>query len=290
MTLPVTLMNYTLADATQVMEDLLYLDGNAGGSYTGTATISVGGISSGTSFTAASLQTMMAALLSPYAAPAFTAFGISGVSNPMEVGSSFGPSVTFTWSTSNSSNVTANSINLYDTTLSTTIATGLANTGSSAQTLPGAITRTSAGTHVFGIQGTNTNSATFSGSLTFNWLWSLYYGASSNVTLTGTQIVALASSTLATGYVGTFVESGSGYKYLCLADAVGSQINSVKDQSTGFNVPMATISDNAAYSNVDGGGFSYALVSTTNAQGVTGNVRVYRSKNLLGGALTMVVT
>ena len=287
MTLPVTLMNFTLADATHVMADLNYLDQNGGGTYTGTATLSVGGISAGTVFTAASMQAMWAALLSPYAAPGFTSYGISGVSNSLEVGASFGPSVTFTWSTSNSGNVTANSIGLSDVTLSTTIATGLANTGSYAATLGAAVTRTTAGNHVFGISGTNSNSGTFSGSGTFNWYWTLYYGGSANATLTAAQLLALGSSNLATGYAGTYAVSSAGYKYLCLADAAGSQINSIKDQSTGFSVPMATASP---YTNVDGGGFNYALVSVTNAHGVTANVRVYRTLNSLGGALTVVVT
>jgi len=70
----------------------------------------------------------------------------------------------------------------------------------------------------------------------------------------------------------------------------GGQLNFVKDQLTGFNVPMATVSDHAAYSNVDGGGFSYALVSFTNAYSVVTNYRVYRTKNSLGGAVTLVVT
>ena len=284
MTLPITLMNFTLADATQVMTDLNYLDMNGGGSYTGTATISVGGISAGTVFTAQALQAMFTALLSPYAAPGFTSFNISGVSAAVEVGLSFGPSVTFNWSTSNSANVAANTINLTDVTLSTTIATGLANTGSSAQVLAGAVTRATAGTHVFGIAGTNSIAGTFSGTLTIGWFWTLYYGPSTNATLTGAQIFALASSNLASGYAGTYVETAAGYKYICLADAIGGQINSVKDQSTGFNVPMAT------GTNTDGGGFGYNLVSVTNAQGIAGNVRTYRTLNNLGGAVTLVVT
>lgn len=288
MTLPITLMNFTLADAVQVMVDLNYLDTNA--SYSGTSSVNVGGISAGTVFAAQSLQQMMTALLAaPYASPAFTAFAITGVATSVEVGLSFGPSATFTWSTSNSGNVTTNSIGITDTTLSTTITSGQPNTGSFAATLAGAVTRTTAGTHVFGINGTNTNSVTFNGSLTISWLWTLYYGPSTNVTLTGAQILALASTALQ-GYPGTYVETAAGFKYLCLADAAGGQINSVKDQSTGFNVPMATSADNAAYSNVDGGGFSYALVSVTNAHSVTTNVRVYRSTNNLGGAVTLVVT
>jgi hypothetical protein len=53
---------------------------------------------------------------------------------------------------------------------------------------------------------------------------------------------------------------------------------------------MATVADDPAYSNVDGGGTSYALVSVTNVNGVTTNYRVYRTANSLGGAITLIVT
>lgn len=262
-----------------------------GSVYTGTAAVSVGGITLGTAFSAQNLQQMFTALLAPpYAAPAFTSFAITGVATSIEVGTSFGPGVTFTWSTSNPANILPNTIGITDTTLSTTIATAQPNSGSYVATLAGAITNTSAATHSFGISAQNNIPATFTGALTIAWQWTLYYGANANPTLANTDILALASTVLAAGYAGTYVESGAGFKYLCLADAAGGQINSVKDQSTGFNVPMATSSDNAAYSNVDGGGFSYALVSVTNAQSVTTNVRVYRSTNSLGGAVTLLVT
>lgn len=265
--------------------------GGGGGSYTGTATVTVGGISSGQSFAAQSLQQMFDDLIAPYAAPAFSSFSISGLAAQLEVGASFGAGVTFLWGTTNSGNVGANNIVLTDTTLGTTIASGLANSGSSAQTLAGgAVTRTTAGTHVFGIAGTNTHAGGFSRSLTVPWLWRMYYGVQAAATLSGAQAVALASSQLASGYAGTFAMGAGGFKYIVLADAVGGQINSVKDLATGFNVPMATSTDNAVFSNVDGGGFSYALVTGTNAQGVATSLRYYRTKNTLGAALTVVAT
>lgn len=222
-----------------------------------------------------------------YAAPAFTSFGLT--TTPREVGSSYGMTATATWGTSNSGNVAANTINITDTTTSTVLATGLANSGSSVVTT-GTVTRTTAGTHSYSIQGTNTHAATFSAALNIQWQWKKYYGTSTNVTLTGTQTLALVSSDLTGVYPGVYSFAAGGYKYICLADTAGGQLTTVKDQGTGFNVPMATVTDNAAYSHVDGGGFSYALTSVTNAFSVTTNVRQYRTKNILGGAIVIVTT
>jgi hypothetical protein len=197
--------------------------------------------------------------------------------------------VTFTWSTSNPSNINPNSLSLLDLTGGPTLASGLANDGSEPIVMGGPITKVTATSHSFRITGVNTQSGGFNRDLTFSWRWRMFYGVSANVTLTEAQIEALAGTQLATGIAGTYSTGAGGYKYICTVHAMGGQINSVKDQLTGFDAPMATAADNAAYSNVDGGGFSYALVAGTNAFGVAVQYRVYRTKNFLGGAVTLVV-
>lgn len=271
--------------------------GGSGGGGTVTYTnpaavpVTVGGITAGTTFASAqTMQQMWDALLYPYQSPAFTSFSLSGVSSTVEVGYTLGAPVTFLWATSNSGNVNTNSINLTDVTLSTILLSGTANDGTQAVTLPASIQNVVAASHTFGINGTNTQSSTFSRNATISWQWRLHYGTNTNPTLTGSDISALASSNLATGYAGTYSYAAGGYKYISFANAAGGQINLVRDQLTGFNVPLATVTDNAAYSNVDGGGSSYALVSHTNANGVTTNYRVYRTTNSLGGSVTLVVT
>lgn len=246
-------------------------------------TIAVGGIPIGTAFPVAqTMQEMWQAALYPYLNPAFASFGISGVSSPLEVGASFGPNVTFTWSTNNGQNVQANSIAISDA--GTPIATGLANSGSHALTLGSAVTRSTSGTHQYGVSGENTESANFSTTVTYQWQWRVYFGTNTSSDLVAAQILALAGSRLANGYAGTYALSSGGYKFICFADAGAGQLNSVKDQATGFNVPMAP------GSHTDGGSFGYELVSVTNVQGITTNVRVYHTLNLLGGAITLVVT
>ncbi len=224
-----------------------------------------------------------------FVAPTFTAFAISGQTTPLEVGATIAAgSKTFTWSISNSTSVKPSSISIVDTTATTTLATGLANTGSDAITIT-AITNTVAASQVWTINALDTQNATFSDTYTVRWYWRVYAGTSANLTLTANQIKALTdSAALQSGFAGTYSFSAGDYKYFCYPDALGSVANFV-DANTGFPISMATVSDNAAYSHT-ANGWSYALVSVTNAQSVATNYRVYRSQYPLGGTLSVRVT
>lgn len=267
--------------------------GGGGGTYTNASAVptTVGGIAAGTTFpTPQTMQEMWDALLYPYQLPAFSSFTISGQSTSVEVGYTIPAAVTFLWGTTNSSNVNPNSIDIRDTTAAIDLVLGTANDGTQAVTMPGSIQKTSATSHGFSVAGVNTHSGAFSRTLTFTWFWRRHYGTNVAATLTGADIGALASSGLATGYAGAYTYAAGGYKYLCFSDAAGGGLVSVKDASTGFSMPMVTVAGDAAYSNVDSGGFYYALVSRTNAYGITVNYRVYRTLNVLGGAVTLNVT
>lgn len=225
-----------------------------------------------------------------YAAPAFTAFAITGVSSPMEVGASISAgSYTFTWSTSNSANVAANSISITDVTGSTILASGLANTGSHAITL-GTITETDAATYLWRIAGVNTQSGSFTRDYSVTWLWRVYAGTNASATLTANQIKALSdSSNLQAAFSGTYTYADAlGYKYFSYPDEMGS-VSSFVDANTGFPVDIATVSDNAAYSNLANGWY-YALVSVTNANGAATNYRVYRTTYSFSGSFSMRVS
>jgi hypothetical protein len=268
--------------------------GGAGGTYVNTNLMPspVGGYPAGTSFpTPKTWQEMFDGLLYPYTAPTFTSFQDSGVPNPLEVGATIAAAATFTWGTSTPSNITPNSISIQDLTRAVTLGSGLPNSGSFAVTMPGGpIQYVTAASHSFRINGVDVQSNPFNRTATYVWQWRKYWGQSGAGVPSGAQITGLANSALSTSYAGTYVMGAGGFKFICQADAAGGQINLVKDQLTGFNVPMATVADDPAYSNVDGGGTSYALVSVTNVNGVTTNYRVYRTANSLGGAITLIVT
>ncbi len=222
--------------------------------------------------------------------PAFTSFGITGQTTPIEVGAMIAAGAkTFTWTTSNSSGVQVNSISIVDTTASMTLDSGLPNTGSDSITIS-AITMTSPGSQVWTITGINMVPGTFSDTFEVDWLWRVYAGDSANATLTANQIKALsASSALQAGFAGTYtITPSSDFSYFCYPDSLGSVGNFV-DANTGFPISMATSADNAAYSNT-ANGWSYALVSVTNAQSAATNYRVYRTQFSFSGTLLVRVS
>lgn len=247
-------------------------------------TAPVGGITSGQTFTTTPVTTVIDMLLHPYQIPAFSSFSISGAAN-QEVGQVFSGSKTFSWGTTNSGNVQANSITIKDTTNSVTLATGLANTGSTVISI--SVTKSTPASNVWTIQAQNTLGTNFSTTTTINWYYRLYYGLSSSVTLNAAAILALTGNTLTSTRAATYSFGAGNYKYFAWPDSFGGA-TSFKDTSTNLNVAMADNTDNAAYSNLQNG-FYYALVSVTNAYSITTNYRVYRSKNILGGSINIIV-
>lgn len=229
----------------------------------------------------------LVAAMQPYSAPAFSAFAISGQATTLEVGTAISSgNKTFTWSTTNSSNVAANSIAVADTTTSTTLGSGLANDGSESLSIAG-VTNSSPDSHVWTVSGTNTHSGSFSRTFTVAWLWKAYAGTSASATLDATAIKALSDyAALTATALRTYSLAAGNYKYVCFPDAFPTPSTWMNGA---FNVPLANSGDNAAYSHTDSSGNPYALVSVTNAQGVATDYRVYRSQNVLGGSLSLTV-
>lgn len=253
--------------------------------------ITVGGIPAGTTFpTPLTVQEMFDKLLYPYIDPTFSSFSIFSIPTVVEVGYTVPAAVTFTWGTTTPGNVQTNTISIQDITQSLTLSSGLANDGAESVVMPSSIQHVVDEDHVFRINGQSTHATTFYRDLTISWKWRMYYGSNVSPTLIDDDISALTGSVLASGYQGTFPLPAGGYKYFCFADDGGGQINLIKDSGTGFEIPMADDTDDPSYSNVDGGGYHYALVSFENQQGITSNYRVYRSKNIMGGAFSVTIT
>jgi len=233
---------------------------------------SVGGLSSGTTFSDVQLSVLLDGLLYPYQVPAFSSFSMSGQSSTLEVGNSTLVNPTFTWGTTNSTNIQENSISILDITGSSTIVSGLSNDGSQAVTFS-AITKTSASSHVLRISGINTRSDAFTRNLTFSWYWKLYYGTSASAgPLSEANIEALTSSSLSSGFAGSYTFAAGGYKYFCYSSALGTA-TSFKDSSTMLDVAME----------------SPYTVSVTNSFGIVQNYNVHRTTNVLGSGITIVV-
>ncbi len=288
-----TALQILIPPGFSLLETVLYLEqlggpGGGGGTYTNSepSTITVGGIATGSTFDGQSLTDLFNQMLYPYQDPAFTYFALAGP-NPIEVGTILSGSQTFVWATSNSGNVQADSIDLFDITGGGTLASGLANGGTDTFSLPTPVQLTIAGSYEWGISGSNTQSSTFAGTYQRSWEWLVDYGESANVTLTAGQIQALRVSGLQPGFAGNYAFDGGGYDYLCWPTALGYP-SSFRDAATGFVVALATPSDNAAYSHLNNGYYS-SVVSVTNAHGVTTDYAVYRSQSIINSAITIQV-
>jgi hypothetical protein len=252
--------------------------GSGVGSYTNATPmpVTVGGWAAGSTFSGATLAHMFDGLLYPYQYPAFTSFEISGQDLVIEVGDSIDTNRTFTWATSNSGNVLAASIDLIDLTSgNVTIASSLANDGTEVTSYPAvAITKTSATTHSFRIDGENTEFSTFTRTLTITWQWAKFYGESSTAgPLIGTEVFGLRVGELSDAFAGTYAFNAGGYKYISYPASQGTA-SSFKDESTNLDVPFEA---------------SYA-VNVTNDYAQTTSYRVHRSTNILGSAINIVVS
>jgi hypothetical protein len=256
-----------------------YGSGGGGGTYTNATPMpsTVGGLEAGTTFVSQTMSQMFDALLYPYQYPAFTAFAISGQSTPIEVGNTIPINRTFTWSTSNNSNIVASSIDLIDVTGGgVTIASGLTNDGTEVTSYPASpIFKTSATTHSFRIDGENTHSQTFSGTFTVTWQWKRFYGELTNAgPLIEDDIEGLVGG-LASGFAGTYAFGAGGYKYLCYPASFGTA-STFKDESTNLDVPFE------AHYTVN------VTNSTANPQMTS--YRVHRSTNILGSSINIIVS
>lgn len=260
--------------------------GTGGDLYTNSAATptTIGGIGAGSTFSAKTMQEMWDSLLYPYQSPAFSSFSL-GIASPLEIGADIATGQTFTWGTTNSFNVSANTVQISGYNLVTL--TGLANDGTEAVSFTGVITRDAAdapGVRTWNIQATNTNNVNFNTNLSLRWDWRMYAGTSTNTSLTEADIEALTNFTsIKNGFAGTFNMSAGGYKYFCFATGYGSP-STWTDTSNNLNVAMYT-----GYPNTDGAGNTYDLVSVTNAQSETTMYKVYRTLNQLGGSINIAI-
>lgn len=243
------------------------IEGGTGssGSYTNSTPVPVtlGGVTSGTTFLDVPVNDVITTLLYPYQNPAFTSFGISGLSVlSYEVGYTYPAGTkTFTWATSNSSNVKPSSISLNGVG-------GLSNDGTE-DAIVADITKVVPSTHVFNISGLNTKDQAFSRTLTLTWQYKRYWGAEPLTELDDTELLAL-NSELSASRVKTVTYDCTGGKYFYIAyPASFGDMNNTKINSLSWNDWILVKRD------------------VVNSQGVAVPMNIYRSFNLLNGTITV---
>ena len=254
-----------------------------GGTYTNATPVptTLGGVVAGTTFSSLPVTSVLDMLLYPYQAPTFSTFTITGTTI-LEVGAPINDSRTFSWTTTNSTNISANTVAINNITTSTNIVTGTANDGSHVYDFSASpVDPNTAVTHTYRISATNSQTTVFTRDLTTSWRWRMYWGTNASTSLISDPIApfdansiqALANNALATNSSGTYTFAAGGYKYIAYpVDFI--QKTTFKDLSTGFDVDMQ----------------DPTTVSVTNANGVTTNYYVHRTTNVLGGSITIVVS
>lgn len=256
--------------------------GGGGGTYTNASPTpsTLGGIPSGSTFSAQTMQQMFDALLYPYQNPAFTSF-TSTIFGTYEVGQELTSGLaTVNYIISNPSNISVSPSGVQGTsipgatfTLSNPIT--LTGSGSFTLTIPVSVTLVSPGSYNVSLQGTNTNASNFSTSGSMNWRYRIFYGNQANTSLIETEVEGLANTPLSATSVGAYsFPAGPGtYKWICYPASM-TTLTTFIDISTSFSVPFE----------------APTIVSLTNPYGVTANYNCHRSTNALGGAIDIAAS
>jgi hypothetical protein len=231
------------------------------------------GFSAGDTFSSTPHNDIITKILYPYQSPVFSSFAITGQTSPLEVGNVItSGNKTFTWTTTNASNINVNSIKIIDVTnANTDLATSLANDGNELINIATPIQKVTATNHTFRIQAINTNSIVFNRDYIVNWQWRFYWGFLPNTSLVDSDLLLLQSSKLTTSRAGSIVlpaNPGTNYDFICYPSVFGN-ITSIIDNTNSFNATADYINQ--------------GIVSHTNQYGVVSDYIVYRSVNPSGG-------
>lgn len=234
--------------------------------------VDVGGWPAGSVFLNNTMQQMWDGLLYPYQYPAFTAFALAGFAL-LEVGDVIAGAQNFTFTDINNANIVPNSLAVRDVTGAVDLEVGQPDVSPIAHNFGAGMVYHAPATNVFQIRGTNTLLGIFSRNYSVSWRWRSYWGPSVNAgPLIEAQIEALASSGLIAGFAGTYSFAAGGYKYFAWPTIYGVPA-SFKDSATMLDVPME-----APY-----------VVNLTNGFGDAQNYNVFRTTNILGAAIDIVV-
>ena len=182
---------------------------------TSPSTVTVGGLPAGTNLVGRTWQSIIEEILVEYILPSFGSFAISDIPAVVEVGTPITGTHNFTWSTTTSFNVLANSIAIRDVTANTLIGSGLANDGNESLSI-GTIVNTAPMSRSWRAEGKNSLNATFvSGQDSVTSLYPYFYGkvlsgglapglgrpvANQALINSGTKVVANSNGTISVNF------------------------------------------------------------------------------------------
>jgi hypothetical protein len=237
----------------------------------------IGGIAAGSTFSGQTMTNMWDLLLYPYQTPNFTSFARTNLSSEYELGQPvLNGNQTFTWGTSNSSNIIPSTIKIDQLFPSSVIlVSGSTNDGTQLINLTGATisTSTSASISMYRITGTNSKSITFTTTISRNWRNRWYYGKNINNSLTSAQITGLTN----TGLVSSVTNSNITFNATVTPEYLYVIIPQSLSQPTDWRDSVAgCFGNNIPY-------LSLGVVNITNIYGITISYTIYRSVNQITG-------
>ena len=250
----------------------------AGDTFThaGTTPYTVGGIAAGSGpYVSATIQAMFTNLLYPYVHPTFATFTLdTGLT--VEVGYTITGNHTFAWTTTTPANIVALTLDLRDVTGALNLETNISVTSPKVHDFTAVpIQKLTELDNLFRVSADDTSTATFTRDYTVQWMFYAYAGTSANAgPLNEAQIEALTDyAALTRTAPRTYAMSAGNYKYFAFPTTF-VQPTTFKDQATNLDIPME-----AGYN-----------VNLTNTFAVVQAYTVYRTTNILGAAISVVVS
>lgn len=167
------------------------LPGNSFGNLTGSGTIPSG----------TNIQALLESALVGYLSPTFATFTLSGLftnqllaTSTLEVGTQLGGNRTATWTTTNPSNITLNSVDIFDSTGSTSLALDIANDGTEAVVVPSNVLPTTG--WVFTISAAPTQGSPFGRTFTVVGSYRIFFAPVSVIPTTSAQVRAFVGTSI----------------------------------------------------------------------------------------------
>lgn len=283
---------------TQVIQNLAFGSGGEGGPspiYQGPSpsTITVNDIPLGTDIYGYSYDQLFGNIYAPYVHPTFNNFVITNEIQNVIVGTTVSGTKPFFATYNNIANVTPNTLKIKSENNNVILASNLPLSGANVNI--GSVTLITPGSWSWrGIATKTLNYGDFQSNLfTINWMYKKYIGHNQFETIDENLMMLLnifndlSANNQGTHYFPSYIVGDNlTYKYLCFPNAFGSP-SSIKD-ALGYNIPMATISQNSFYE-FEENGYYYGIINHTIPNVGEVPYRVYRTYNKYGGEIEITV-
>ena len=230
------------------------------------------GIDAGTTWDN-TIQEVLDAILYPYQTPVISNLVMANQSTSLECGNSIATSKTFTWNTSNPTNLVANTITIKDSTEDVILTASTNDDNTETLTISGSPLIKSGSTsasHYWSITGETSQGESTGDLYSVTWRWRTYWGSSTDSSATEDMITGGSlenSSILYTSYARDYTcpNETASYKWICWPQSFGTA-TTFKDTSTNLDIPFET-EESLDVMNVYGYITSYYAYRSTNALG-----------------------